>query len=257
MCRLIAIINEEEKGISEALPKFRALSINGVVPPHTDPGHRDGWGIAAYRGGEILFLEKNPKPAAEDPRYEVALERTLKEKPSLVLGHLRKASVGSVKSENTQPYQLDPYVFCHNGKVSDYAKLELKPEYLKLKKGDTDSEIVFLFLVQTIREKGNVVGGFLEVAKRLRTMDYTAVNLLFSDGKAFIAMKEVNEENEGVKKMNLCDSYYTLFQGKDVSGATKFVCSEPLEVPGISWIPIANHQIVVIDVTTEKEQIMQ
>lgn len=256
MCRLIAVVNEQEDILEKALADFRVLSEKGVVPPNVEPGHRDGWGVAAYKE-EKIFLDKNPRPASEDPNFEIAARRIVENTPRLVLGHLRKASVGSVKMENTQPYQFDSYVFCHNGKVSNYGELELKPEYAKLRKGDADSEVIFLFLVQAITERGDLIGAFTEVARRLRTMDYTAVNLLFSDGKTLIAMKEANEGNETVKSMNLCDSYYTLFEGKDASGTTKFVSSEPLDVPDISWIGIPNHGIVVIDVATGVERGVQ
>jgi hypothetical protein len=88
-------------------------------------------------------------------------------------------------------------------------------------------------------------------------MDYTGLNILMSDGKTLLALREANEKDMQVKKNNLCDSYYTLFQGKDTEGITHFVCSQVLDIPSITWTEIPKHAILILDLDTKKEDLIK
>ncbi len=258
MCRLIAIIGENsEHEIEYALQGFGTLAAIGNVPPETEWGHGDGWGLAAYKNGRISFLEKDPSSAFANLKYAAATARAGKLNPALILGHLRKASIGEKKAENTGPYSFDPYTLCHNGTVRDYQTLPLEPKYAASRHGETDSEWIFLWLVQTIQKNGGFLEGFLKGIKKIRTMDYTALNILISDGKMLLATREVNENNEEVKQYDLCRDYYTLLQGKNASGITKFVCSQKIRLPYIVWTEIPNHAALVVDLATGKDELVR
>jgi predicted glutamine amidotransferase len=259
MCRLIAIINQENnKEVADlVLREFGALSKSGVVPPNTDAGHKDGWGIAAYKKGDLVLVKKDPMSAADDAEYQTAMAQVREIGSDLILGHLRKASRGAIALENTQPYAFDKYTFCHNGTLRDFEKLELEQKYLARRKGTTDSESVFLYLLQKIEAAGNFALGFTEGIRHMRTMDYTGLNILMSDGKTLLALREANESDVQVKNNNLCDSYYTLFQGKDIEGITRFVCSQALDIPSVAWTEISNHHLYILDLNTKKEDIIE
>jgi len=258
MCRLIAIIDPQDETLTEtALRQFGSLAETGNIPPGMDKGHKDGWGVAAYKDEGVAILEKDPADAFADPKYQPAVMKIKDAAPALVLGHLRKASLGLVSIENTQPYTSGSYIFCHNGTLRDFEKLVLGPKYSAQRKGTTDSEIVFLFLLQTIEAKGDFTAGFMEGVAHLRAMNYTALNILMSNGRTLIALREGNDKNEDVKKHGLCDSYYTLLQGKDAGGVPKIICSQPLDLPGIVWEEIPNHSALAMNVGNEDSVLLQ
>jgi len=257
MCRLIAIIDPKDKKIIDStLREFGSLAKTGTVPPGTDAGHKDGWGLAAYKNSAMIFLEKNPLDASSDQTYQTTIDKICEINPSLILGHLRKASRGEISMENTQPYAFGQYTFCHNGTVRDFKKIILEPAYLSQRKGTTDSEVVFLYLLQTIKKNGDFLKGFLEGIKKLRSMDYTGLNILMSDGKTLLALRSANEKDAIVKDNALCDSYYTLLQGKNQEEVPLFICSQSLDIAGITWTTIPNHAVLVLDIGTQKEDLI-
>ena len=66
-----------------------------------------------------------------------------------VLAHLRKATIGSLNTINTHPFQFGHWVFAHNGNIKDFKKhhatlLErIAPKLKRFILGDTDSELIF------------------------------------------------------------------------------------------------------------------
>lgn len=255
MCRLLAIIDPRDKEtVQTDLLQFGMLAENGAVPPGDNAGHKDGWGIAAYKNGDVVFFEKNPNDASKDGKYQAAIKKVSELNPPLVIGHLRKRARGGISMDDTHPYRFGPYVFCHNGTVRNFETLALEPKYSALRRGTADSEVVFLYLLQTIEKTGDFLAGFLEGVEKMRTMDYTAMNILMSDGKRLIAMREANENNDYVKKNILCDVYYTLLLGKDVANTTKLICSQPLDIQNITWTGIPNHAVFVFNIETKEEK---
>lgn len=254
MCRLFAAIRPEEKEVKRSLEEFGLLAEYGVISPGTTKGHPDGWGVVAWKGSEVGFFEKKPDSAFHDTTYLAAVREIAKMGPTLVLAHLRKASIGKNAIENTQPYLWDGYCFCHNGTVHDFEKLSLEPAFRRHLKGTTDSEAVFFWLLQEMARSYDAKEGFMRAAKHIASIERTAANILLSDGKMLYTMRDVNENDETVRKGNLCDTYYTLYQGKDGNGKTRFICSQKIETTGISWIQIPNHSVLVIDLATSKEE---
>jgi hypothetical protein len=89
----------------------------------------------------------------------------------------------------------------------------------------------------------------------LQSLDYTAFNTLFSDGRCLLATREANENNAWVKKGNLCEYYYTLYHGASKDGKQHIICSQELPINGIQWSEIPNHAMVCIDLATGKKEI--
>lgn len=258
MCRILATCGDwESDAISEALKKFGALAESGVVPTGDAPGHKDGWGLAAYDSKKVAFFEKRPASAVGDPEFENAVKQIVALNPSVIVGHLRKASVGSIKLENTHPFVIGNWTFCHNGSIGvkgDMAGLHLDTEYVKKRKGETDSETFFLYLLQLLGGANDPAPATIQKAisdtiNLIRTTrDYTALNCILTNGRVLIVVREANEKNEWVKKENLCDNYYTLFIGKSADQKKKIICSEKLSLDGILWTEISNHTIEVVPV---------
>ena len=203
--------------------------------------------------------------AAGDPEFKNAINKIVALNPSAIVGHLRKASIGDLKLENTHPFVIEEWTFCHNGRIGgkgDMAGLKLNPAYSKKRKGETDSETFFLHLLQLLNGTANTNPSVIrknlsdEINLIRNTRDYTAMNLILANGTSLFAVREVNEKNQLIEKENLCDYYYTLFMGKSADGKIKIICSQKLDLGGIAWEEIPNHMMVMIDMRTGDGEIV-
>jgi hypothetical protein len=149
---------------SEGLPMCQPLGMNCNIPTDicfsftgfqkrggvTDI-HADGWGIAFFEGrGVRLFLD--PQPSAQSPVAE--LVRNYPIRSLNVIAHIRKATQGIVALENTHPFLRELWgrywVFAHNGNLPG-VQPELDGSFLPV--GNTDSERVFCWLLQSLRQR--------------------------------------------------------------------------------------------------------
>ncbi len=153
--------------------------------------HADGWGIAFFEGrGVRLFLD--PQPSAQSQVAE--LVRSYPIRSCNVIAHIRKATQGQVSLENTHPFQRELWgrywVFAHNGNLPDF-RPEFDGSFLPV--GDTDSERVFCWLLQNLRQRfDDAQPGrdalFAEVHRLILPLaDEGSVNFLLSDGDWLIA----------------------------------------------------------------------
>jgi len=153
--------------------------------------HRDGWGIAFFEGrGVRVFLD--PQPSCESPVAELVRHYPIR---SLnVIAHIRKATQGPVGLENTHPFMRELWgrywIFAHNGNLNDYAP-ELDGSVLPV--GQTDSELAFCHLLQTLRrrfprgapERIALRGALEDFAAQVRP--YGSFNFLLSNGDCLFA----------------------------------------------------------------------
>jgi glutamine amidotransferase len=140
MCQLLGMNCNVPTDICFSFAGFRA---RGGDTDH----HRDGWGIAFFEGrGVRLFLD--PQPSAHSPVAELVRHYPIR---SLnVIAHIRKATQGEVRLENTHPFQRELWgrywIFAHNGNLLDYAP-PLNGRFLPA--GSTDSEAAFCHILQS------------------------------------------------------------------------------------------------------------
>jgi predicted glutamine amidotransferase len=115
----------------------------------TDLRQADGWGIGFYQGGEVLLQRRPKQPITDVDFYALAAEL----RTDVLIGHVREATVGGVKNENTHPFRFRSWLFAHHGTIPQFATLEPElrariPDFLRRNiRGETDSEHLFhLFL---------------------------------------------------------------------------------------------------------------
>jgi glutamine amidotransferase len=101
--------------------------------------------------------------------------------------HVRRATMGGLAPENTHPFCLGPYSFCHNGTIVDYPKLLGRgvPE----PKGETDSEAFFNFLMRDFDDGHPRRCLRTAVRKLIERSPFSGINFLFSDGEKLYAYK--------------------------------------------------------------------
>lgn len=227
-----------------ALGAFARLAECGCVPEGTSKGHRDGWGIAVWDGSEgAPVVHKSVLAANDDPLYAETAARIVATRPTFVMAHLRKASVGGPSLANTHPFMEGRFAFCHNGSIFGNEKVVFIPAFEEKVWGATDSERFFLSMMQDLGPmsgEADIDEAIVRSMQSVRTAcDYYSLTSLLCDGHGIWAVREVNEENAVVRE-NADIGYYTLYAGEK-DGEECIVSSEKTDLPGVTWREIPNH----------------
>ncbi len=198
MCELFAISARHDATVNLSLEEF---SRHGGLSGH----HKDGWGIAWYDEGDLhLVKEKDPAASSACVRYIQATPFS----SSLVISHIRKATLGAVATRNCQPFVRELggvwHSFAHNGDlkgISDDPRFRAK-EFRPV--GETDSKQAFCTLMDLLRplwqqkgpppiaERRQVVAQFSATLRELGP-----ANFLYSDGDALFAHADRRHQRDG------------------------------------------------------------
>src|SRR5919112_1320672 len=105
-----------------------------------------GWGIGFYQGGEVL-MRRRP---IDDTRSSIEMGKVAGDvRADVVLGHVRNATVGSLRTENTHPFRYRQWLFAQTGTLPSFDAIRERlvgsvPEFLRSSiRGETDAEILF------------------------------------------------------------------------------------------------------------------
>lgn len=151
MCEVFGYCSREGYEINDYLKEFYSHSY----------AHPNGWGLACLEGNEA-FLEKEPLQATKSNYLKERLSQPVIAKN--VFAHIRYATIGNVEYKNCHPYTKKDnsgrrWTEIHNGTIFDFPPLY---KYVKIQKGDTDSERILLYLVDKINQAeagGKKLGG--------------------------------------------------------------------------------------------------
>jgi len=192
MCRLLGIVANKEVDFRFSL--FGEASKNLRTQSEDNP---DGWGIAIFSETGQATITKSPLKASGDELFD---KTALSGFGRILVAHVRKASSGSNRLENTHPFEMDSWVFAHNGTISNKQKVEeyIDPLFKDKIKGDTDSERYFgLILSQFVKdgiqpdsEKDTLATSLSSAIKTVRDeIGGNGLNFLFCDGRFLFAFK--------------------------------------------------------------------
>lgn len=141
--RVLAAITEERAAVGD-------LPSDGV----------QACGVGFYQGGEILH-RKRPKLGGDRVQWTDLLGGI---RSDVVLVHLRQATVGDYRSENTHPFRMRQWLFAHRGTVHGFsaiqdALLAPMPDFLRRNiRGTTDSEHVFHAFLSFLHDRDGLDG---------------------------------------------------------------------------------------------------
>jgi predicted glutamine amidotransferase len=149
----------------------------------------DGYGLATFEQDGSPDIDKRPVAAYQD---ELFAREAREEESTTFVAHVRYASTGAPKLENTHPFEQDGRVFAHNGHVGGLPELEARlGDYRRLVKGDTDSERLFALVTKEIDAAGGDVARAIEAAVSwvARELPVYAVNILLADPSGLWALR--------------------------------------------------------------------
>jgi glutamine amidotransferase len=191
MCRLVGVVVNQETDFRLSLREApRSLATLSREHPH-------GWGVAVYDARTGWSLTRNTACAVEDARFH---ETAAGSRGEMLIGHIRRRTVGPISVENTHPFQQGRWVFAHNGTINALEFLEdnTSPERRAQVRGQTDSELFFAFLLTRLDEAVPVEGASHGATDEVltRTMRevtsvhaFGACNFLLSDGEVLYAFR--------------------------------------------------------------------
>ncbi len=140
MCELLGFSAAQPENIKDLVSEFFS---HGKDNPH-------GWGL--------MDCDRICKSCERADTSEMLLQKISKLQPQKnLLGHIRFATVGSIKYENCHPFNAQDaqgrsWTLIHNGTI--YSASRLIP-FISSQSGDTDSERLFLYLMQKVNKAQN------------------------------------------------------------------------------------------------------
>ncbi|MCH5304353.1 MAG: class II glutamine amidotransferase [Ruminococcus sp.] len=160
---------------------------------HSDK-HPHGWGLACVSKNSAI-IEKESLQASKSHYLRGRLSQPIIEK--IALAHIRYATIGNVEYRNCHPYTGKDnfgrtWTLIHNGTIFDYSPLD---SYLKKQDGDTDSERIFLYILDKINLAQREKKAKLSFEERFEIIDSIVknmakgnkLNLLLTDGNYLYA----------------------------------------------------------------------
>jgi glutamine amidotransferase len=115
-----------------------------------------GWGVGFYQGGEVLMRRR---PLDERTELEAA-QLAGDVRTDVLIGHVRNATVGSLRTENTHPFRYRQWLFAQTGTIDGYDGVRERliatiPEFLRSGiRGETDSEVLFHVFLSFLHDAG-------------------------------------------------------------------------------------------------------
>lgn len=153
MARLVGIISNRPDLSS------RVIELEGAALRVRRAGEGTlGWGVGFFQAGEIL-LKRRPI----DDRSEITLaEMASGARTDTLVAHVRAATVGALRTENTHPFRYRQWLFAHTGTIEAFSSLrdrlrESLPQFLlRDVRGETDSELLFHLFLSFLHDAGKL-----------------------------------------------------------------------------------------------------
>lgn len=201
----------------------------------------DGFGIGWYGERDTPGVYREVMPAWSD---ENLLALCANVRSGLFMAHVRAATGGGVSRLNCHPFHFGRFLFIHNGQVGDFPRLrraleaQLPDAFYDLRRGATDSELLFLLLMARINAGAAVEAALGQVLRDVvDEMEVRGVSapLRFSaalaDGEQLWALRWASD-----------DKPPSLYLKPQPGGWA--IASEPLGDDAEAWSPVDKGELV-------------
>lgn len=194
-------------------------------------GHQDGWGLYMDDGTAGRYLGREAGSAFGSLRFLAATQR-LRDEKGIAIVHVRHASKGSVRVENSHPFSEGRLALAHNGTI----------EYSSLQDDITDSEQLFRDIARR-SQSSSFHDAFAEGVREARKEKFSGIVLLATDGNELYGFRDFNENED----------HYTLNYSRD--GGSLLLSQ--VRSPGHEWTGLSKGQMIVVsrDLTYRIEEL--
>lgn len=190
MCRLFGMVT----GARPARATFWLIDAPDslTAQSHAQP---DGTGLGWFDDDGIPWVDKAAIAAWEDAAFALEAREIY---AANFLAHIRFASTGGLRPENTHPFIQDGRMLGHNGVIEGLDRLEAElGDYRDRVAGDTDSERFFALVTKQIDEHDGDVGAGLAAAARwvAEELPLYALNVILASGEEQWALRYPETNN--------------------------------------------------------------
>lgn len=268
MCRLYGLLANEETKVECSLVHAQNALMLQSRSDLRGKSHSDGWGIGFYHNSKPE-LERRATPAFEDIHFSTTAERIFSH---AVVAHVRKGTIGGPLPANTHPFSYGHWTFAHNGTATAFDRLgdrmiqETDPTLQCLRRGETDSEQIFYWLLSRLSQAGisldeccpNLELLAQVVAESIDTLAQRSheagaekpakLNFLMTDGVIMLASRWKNSLfhvlREGIHDCEICGIPHVHHQS-GVEYRAVAIASEPISHE--EWQEIPDRHILAVD----------
>ena len=211
----------------------------------------DGFGIAWYGDDERPGLYRDVLPAWSDGNLPSICRLV---KSHMFLAHVRASTTGETSRVNCHPFTYKNWSFAHNGQIGNFVLIRrqleanLPDELYNIRRGTTDSELLFLLLLSNGLE-ANPKRACEQVISLLSQMqrnecEPTRLACVFSDGISLYGFRHSSDQKSP-----------TLYLSSRLDSGGHAIASEPLDGNGALWTSVSENQFVALNdgVFTQQE----
>jgi len=208
----------------------------------------DGFGISWYSEKREPGLYRECLPAWSD---ENLLNLCRMVSSHLFVAHVRASTTGETMRTNCHPFTHNQWCFAHNGQIGGYRHIKRELEKLlsddlyNARRGTTDSELLFLFLLQKGLQDNptlacsEAIQALENMRKEKGITEPLRLTFVLSDGLRLFGVRYASDNFSP-----------TLYQSKSLDNGGISLASEPLDGVIDNWNLVQPSSI--IEVSTEK-----
>ena len=172
-----------------------------------------GWGVGFYQGGEVLMRRR---PLDDHDTIDLA-QIAGDVRADVLVGHVRSATVGALRTENTHPFRYRQWLFAQTGTLPGFESLRERllatvPGFLRGNiRGETDAELVFHVFLSFLHDAGKLDHEQVDLASISEAIRASfavidgmgaevgaepgRVNVVLSNGEALVAVHKNDAES--------------------------------------------------------------
>ncbi len=204
----------------------------------------DGFGVAWYGHVAEPGLYRECLPAWSDENL-INLCRTVQS--HLFIAHVRASTVGETMRSNCHPFAYKNWCFAHNGQIGGFLSMQrqleglLSDELYNYPRGTTDSELLFLLLLQfgmedrPIEACDQVVQMLEDKRTQLKISEPLRLAFVFSNGQKLYGVRYASDKFSP-----------TLYLSGLLDNGGRSLSSEPLDGNMDNWIMLDPATIVEV-----------
>ena len=129
-----------------------------AIAARREPEDQWGWGAGFIQSGEIL-LKRRPLDESDSLDFADMIDDV---RSDIIIAHIRRATVGELRTDNTHPFRYRHWMYASKGTVSAWIDVRTKlyeslPQFLKRSlRGETDSELLFHLFLSFLHDGGTL-----------------------------------------------------------------------------------------------------
>lgn len=259
MCRLASYAGPEiplENIITAPAHSLLSQSRNAIESKVNLNG--DGFGIAWYGMSTEPGVYRDCLPAWSD---ENLLNLCRMMHSQLFIAHVRASTTGETMRVNCHPFSFGKWSFAHNGQIGNYQRVQrqlesnLSDELYIARRGTTDSELLFLLLLQAGLDNCPITActSVINLLEKVGSSDQpgTPLRLTFvlSDGDKLFGVRYASDRFSP-----------TLYYSRSLDNGGISIASEPLDGNAGNWVSVSSSTMVEVhrgEVVSHELQINQ